>query len=798
MKSIEQRKMGKNLCASLVVVVSILICPDAFADPDPAYCAEQKQPYCFDVNLAEKPAEVQSMINEYSQGLPVLPVHRLTETEFSDPLRISLFHEATAFLSSLLHANQEQDYVWPRDVESCAGHIGFAIGTVLIDDAPQECTSVLNNIQAALSNLDACGDAAEPELYVLDYPPGVVNDDNTNTVLDLIGVMGSTFADLPPLYDGIIQDEFVNQLRDVLRKLRYDELIPPLETQIASFENALTLLKENSSCFIPEGMAALETGIEQLILEAVEQRDYIRMLRITGEAEYEKEKLRLAAISRSRLELPYPSLTQADREFLAFWIGAVYWRLRGGGIILLGGTQECRRLGLRRPFNVIGELTGMEHGKEAADGIYCEIFSGWGQWFDMGTTPGQEDKFYDLVKMTNRGYEQIRTAETGSTVLNPCTIPDPPFVLNIGGLKQKQYETTELFAGGLTMGPCYYYAWYRLHPWTWADDLEPPYIQVVDIPTAIGEFCAGGSIALGMARTLLYGWSLNQPPYGHTDAIIFTEPEDGEHFACAHSSVFARVTVIPLNSSGGPLGPGQDVSLVEDPPYVVGGNVESFTDPLTGVTEYMIEVGSNRCSFDTPYDIQIRVGDTVLQETTQIHFHCPPLAEDSVSFYANPDLVAADGVSTAEIQIQVKDICSNPAFGRVVNLQVLGDLDPSLSTSTPTTMDAPGDPKDGVALLEVSSDRTGSMGLAATIDERVFHSSAELVTFTSDDIPDGGVAGDGGVDTDGAVDGSDSSKSGCSCRVYHNTKRGIPFSALLVFLAAVFAPVFRPTRKRAR
>lgn len=45
-----------------------------------------------------------------------------------------------------------------------------------------------------------------------------------------------------------------------------------------------------------------------------------------GEAEYLGEGLRLGVISRARHELPCPTLTRADREFPAFWIGGLYWR----------------------------------------------------------------------------------------------------------------------------------------------------------------------------------------------------------------------------------------------------------------------------------------------------------------------------------------------------------------------------------------------------------------------------------------------------------------------------------------
>jgi hypothetical protein len=737
--------------------------------------ADQLQPYQFDVNLAEKPAEVQSRIDEYSQGLPGLPLPRMTTTELAGPMTLWLYHEATRFLDRLVLTDQ-QDYAWPRDLGSCSAHVDLTLQPLLIDGAPAGCAEASDRLAAAVAERDACGAAAEPERYVLAYPPGVVNAGNTNTVLDLIGVMGSTFAELPPLYDGVLPGDFVPRLRDLLRKLRHDELLPPLEAQLAAFTLALSLLEEHDDCFVPDARATLAGRLDGLVLEATAQRDHLLALRREGEAEHAREQLRLATLSRERNALPEPSLTQADREFLAFWIGAVYWRLRGGGIVLLGGTQDARRLGLRRPFTVIGELTGGADGTEAADGLYCEIFSGWGEWFDMGTTPGQDDKYHDLVEMTHRGHDQILTATSGTSLLNACTIPDAPFVLNLAGLQGKGYDPTELYAGGLSMGPCYYFPWDQLRGWVWAQDVQPPYAQVVDGPTAIGELCAGGSIALGMARTLLHGRALAQAPFLGKDAVFLVEPTGEATMACAAGGVYARVTVIPLDASGAPLPPGQAVSVVEDPPRVIGGSVEAFTDPTTGVTEYRLEVGSDRCTKGSPHTVRIRVNGVVLTEAPQVHFVCPEVATGGVTFIATPARVPADGRSAAEIRIATRDTCGNPAFGREVALEVLGDAPASLDGSSVLTRDAPGDPLDGVAVVQATSQEVGAMGLRAVIDGQTFQSGPGLVTFTPPDAgPDGGVAPDsGGGDAPPTGDG-------CSCRASPGRGAALPWILLLLW-----------------
>ncbi|MBN1770452.1 MAG: hypothetical protein JXB32_04255 [Deltaproteobacteria bacterium] len=780
--------------AALGVVALLLAFPAGVS-------AQRKLPYEFDPELAEDPAAIRDMNAEYSRGLPDLPLEDMTEVELAGPVHLWLFHEAAGFLERLV-ATDRSDFAWPADAGSCAAHEAFEFPADLRVAPSAECLAAHDGIAAALAALDACREAAEPERYVLGYPPGVVNDDNTNDVLDLIGVMGSTLTEFPPLYDGVLPAEFVPRLRDVLRKLRHETLLPRLHEQLDSFGEAARLLDLHRDCFDPEARARLAAELELLVAEATAQRAALEALLLDGEREYRREVLRLGAISRSRPELPHPALTQADREFLAFWIGGVYWRLRGGGFVLLDGTQDARRLGLRRPFGALGELNGLADGREAADGVYCEIFEGWGEWFDMGTTPGQQDKYYDLVRMTRRGYEQIRTAVSGSTLVNPCLIPDSPFVLTIAGLSGKGYDTTSLYAGGLSMGPCYYHSWDQLRGWTWARDMEPPYKEAIDGPTAIGEVCTGGSIGLGLIRVLLFGRVVSPAPYAGLDAVFADEPGGVEAPACASRGEFARVTVVPLDAAGAPLPPGQEVAVVERPPYVVGGGVESFTDPFTGVTEYTLEVGSDRCSPDVPHEVRIRVGETVLREMVAVRFTCPPVAEDGVRFVAEPPEVAADGRSAAVIRLEATDACGNPAFGRSFRLEAFGDAPAVLSSGEATTGDEWGGAFDGVAQVEALSSAPGAMGLAATLEGTTFRSLPGLVTFLpaapADDEDaflgdaDGGEAGDAdGGDAGPAV----SPGSGCSCTV-PAAGRGAGLGVALPLLAVLCRRRRTPATRR--
>ena len=113
-----------------------------------------------------------------------------------------------------------------------------------------------------------------------------------------------------------------------------------------------------------------------------------------------------------RNTLPFPSLTAAERRALAFWLGGIYWRMRGGGLIPLGATQDARWYFLEQPFTHIGELAGGQDGADAAFDIYLQIFEGWSDWQDMGNVQPGGDKYADLVSMTSRGQRQVGSAVT--------------------------------------------------------------------------------------------------------------------------------------------------------------------------------------------------------------------------------------------------------------------------------------------------------------------------------------------------------------------------------------------------
>jgi MYXO-CTERM domain-containing protein len=212
----------------------------------------------------------------------------------------------------------------------------------------------------------------------------------------------------------------------------------------------------------------------------------LTQLESQGVAAAAQENLCVQAQGRVRASLPYPSLTAADRSFVAFWLGGLYWRMRGGGLIPLGQTQPARIDYVQDGFGQIGNLLAGADGLQIGVPFVTELATdGWSQWMAMGTNG--DDKYADLIGMTERGQRQ---AESATLVLQPLG-----------------YDTAELLTGGLQMGPGYYYGYYPLGGFRFAINMPPPYSNFMDAPTAIGEFNMGTVLGLGLARSLLPGKS---------------------------------------------------------------------------------------------------------------------------------------------------------------------------------------------------------------------------------------------------------------------------------------------------
>ncbi|MCA2979107.1 MAG: hypothetical protein INH41_02455 [Myxococcaceae bacterium] len=516
--------MKRSMLAGLVLVASSAL-------------AQRKVPFEFDGGLARAPGPTQQARAALEAALPAWQQLPATfETLESAPAGVTtptttlwFFPEVKAQLLRVADAGVGP-MAWPAPVV-CARSAAFSAPTtgLLAMGASATCQQREASVRQALTpaNLTACLDHEQPERFVAAsrVPAGLSQsalnafvEQRTNTLEQQLALAGAGLA-LVPVPTGLLPPDWVPTMRAVLWKLR-----GPDTARLAAARVALTassaLLASDATCFDPVQGPQLRAALQAMVAELDAIEAAIAQVIAQGTATAARQQQCLALRGRTRPALPVPSLTDEERQFVAFWLGGVYWRMRGGGLLSLGSTQNARTYFTRRPFREVARLAnGTNVGERAADAVYCGLFDGWGQWMDMGTTmnpsaPPEEnqDMYGDLVGMTNRGREQV-AAKTTATSL--C------YLLNVSGnkhaeeqLRDANYDTRPLFAAGLQMGPCYLYSLNPLGGFRWytTAQTQPPYSDFLEGFTALGEFCTGASLALGLTQSLLQGTPTGQPP----------------------------------------------------------------------------------------------------------------------------------------------------------------------------------------------------------------------------------------------------------------------------------------------
>jgi hypothetical protein len=446
--------------------------------------AAQVWPFQFDPNLDKNPTTIQSQLASGGASLPPLPMSELTMlTTESGTMSLWLWPQNASLLTAIGSASTTP-MVWPTTAAMCAKHEAFTMPALTATGTT--CTNAATQItQEITANLSACTLTEQPERYVLSYKPSDVASDVGN-LEDMIGLAGEAFTHAGPPPAGILPPDFVPTLRSVIAKIRHDKLAASLAAASKGYAQAQSLLSTNASCFDPTVEASLKASLTDLANEATAIAAYLDKLEKDGEAAATHETVCLAANSRVRNTLPYPGLTQADREFIAFWLGATYWRMRGGGLIPLGSTQQARLYYADDGFTQIAAMLGGSDGNANNVGTpFLEelVLDGWSDWQSMGTNG--DDKYADIIGFSERGQRQVATT--------------------IKNLQPLGYDTNELLTGALQMGPGYYYAYYPLGAFRYAPTMPSPYSGFIDAATAIGELNIGGALGVGLAKTLLPG-----------------------------------------------------------------------------------------------------------------------------------------------------------------------------------------------------------------------------------------------------------------------------------------------------
>ncbi|MFH1807954.1 MAG: hypothetical protein ABIJ09_04375 [Pseudomonadota bacterium] len=455
----------------------------------PALSRGQPNPWPFDLDPQDtaNPAYVEEKLAELGTDLPGLPPGQL-EARSVDLADLYFFTDVVDALERAAASGPGEDPAWDRVPQSCVEHARFSVPNLLVPNPSLACQGVNTRIGAALEHVDeTCLEVEFPETFVFRQTPGAVTGEYLSSFEGLISYAGEalTHVEYP---SGLLPDDFVATARRVIAKIRHDPLQAQLQSRLDAYASVLGLLQANTSCFDSVARQSLATTIGTLVDELTAVRSGLNTLYSEGLAQAADDRAAVEAQGRVRPELLHPALSDRERELLAFYIGGIYWRMRGAGLSAYPpdpGQGTLRRyLYVFYPYQAIADLCAGSDSARVGSTTFIQENWGYADWMDMGRSPGN-DKYADLVEMTNRGKRQILMVE--------------PLMADRG------YDTRALVAGGLHMGPCYFYAWDVLRWFVLGEDLQDPYMWFLEGPTAVGEFCMGASLGLGYARTMLWG-----------------------------------------------------------------------------------------------------------------------------------------------------------------------------------------------------------------------------------------------------------------------------------------------------
>ena len=348
----------------------------------------------------------------------------------------------------------------------------------------------------------ACLRFTKPESFVEDlikdgFAPGVPKAANLETIEDLLAISGLPLSRIP-LPGNFADNRSSPELRLIIQKIRAEKLHTQLRSDSIALERISNRLAGYPKCSTSEA-AKIDSRIDAL----KEFDQQLTLIESTGKTRAQADLNQLVKRGRTRGILPFPTLTDHERATLSMTLIATFWRMRGGALIRMPGTQIARSLFASLPLSKITQLNGGDLIQSSeADSLgeahrFALIWRGWGKFQSMGNSPGQGDRFENLVSMTDRGAYQV---ESGRSML-----------------RDHGFDTTMYEIGGLQMGPCYYYARWAPIAITLGMNHEVdsslkvkgdgtnPYEYYIDNSTSWGEFCSGAAIGLGLSKTLLNG-----------------------------------------------------------------------------------------------------------------------------------------------------------------------------------------------------------------------------------------------------------------------------------------------------
>lgn len=450
--------------------------------------APNNYPFDFDPQIAADPAGIQSGLSDLDQNLPGLRDEELTAVQLG-PVALYFFDHMADGLDRAVNAGPGIVPDMVRTPVICAAHEAFVYPSLLVASPSAGCVSAEAAVAAAYADLArTCTEVEYPETYVFEHPPGQVDTSVVSSLEGLIAVAGEALSHIDyPV--GLLPSDFFDRLRPIIAKIRYSTLEARLTLKETALTGALTDLTSSSQCFEPAARAALESTTNDLLAELAAARTQLETTYQAGLSQAAADRAAARADCRAREDLPHPALTDEERILLAHYIGGIYWRARGAGLLAYPPDPEQgllrRLLYVGYAFQVLADMAGGAGATGVGNNLLIDENWGWDEWWDMGTNPGSADKYSDLVGMTARGKRGVDLARPQ--------------------LEGRGYDIRSLIGGAMMMGPCYYYAWELLSAFRLGEDLQDPYMWFIEWPTSLGELCAGAGLAEGLVRTLLWG-----------------------------------------------------------------------------------------------------------------------------------------------------------------------------------------------------------------------------------------------------------------------------------------------------
>lgn len=461
------------------LLLSIVLIQNAFSqDSATAY-----RPYEFnDVSLHQR-----KDIHDVDKSLYVkLKNDVATTTVKREHIQIHLFPELANWVEKVKpnYTPLKRD---GRYVSNCPATANFNLNSYFA--RPDSCFELRSMLAGLLSGSpDACLSYWEPEYFFRDYK-GIPDPEKLDTLNDAILIAGNALSrlDLP---SEVLDKYFVRMGRDVLVKIRYPKIAAKLSERLNLLEEVNRALLTQNSCATTEIRSEdFINDIQKMRRELIRTQEELSALISLGTNQSAIEQRELTALGKQRVDLPYPYLTNAERQFLSMWVGAVYWRIRGGGLLKKSrGTQETRYLYAYKIFKMLAELNGTSLSEKIASAmLYRLSVKGWGEWFNIGGPGTRKDIPYDLTMMTWRGQFQVGNSTS---------------ILDLAG-----FDSTEFSMGGLMMGPCYYLGRFDLEKTKIGFRMNGPHFSsFVGLSQQWGEVCTGAALGLGLSKTLLNGY----------------------------------------------------------------------------------------------------------------------------------------------------------------------------------------------------------------------------------------------------------------------------------------------------